>query len=83
MTAWRRREPTRTFINAADNDVGKLRSAGAEIASKLHRQIGAIPVLPTFGSSESGKDWNDFAQLHGLARMRDAMREALRQRSAR
>lgn len=79
MRAWRLKEPDRMLIDAADNDLSKPRNAGAEMAARLRKEIGAIPALPPFQPGDDGKDWNDYHRAHGLDAVREAMREAVRQ----
>lgn len=84
MRAWRAREPHRVLVDAADNDHAKPRrdppapNAGADMAARLVKAIGAVQALPPFRPDEVGSDWNDFARLHGLGAVRGAVSEALR-----
>lgn len=54
-----------------------LPNVGQEAAEQAARAIGGIAILPAFTPDQDGTDWNDYAALHGLHAVRDAVLAAL------
>ncbi|BBM65273.1 hypothetical protein VA249_19190 [Vibrio alfacsensis] len=73
--------PEALVIIAADNDYkneldGKG-NKGKEIAQELFEKEGLPYCLPEFEEDNTGTDWNDYAQVHGVDNLSDAMLQAL------
>ena len=74
--AYRKLSGDRTIILAGDNDhhlprqTPPLPNVGAVTATAAAEAVGGVPLLPSFGSGETGTDWNDVAATKGLAAVR-------------
>ena len=81
-------DPARPLFFAADNDhhlprrPEPLPNVGLERAREAAALVGGRVAAPEFAPSDRGTDWNDFAARHGLAAVRDALRDALRSSEA-
>lgn len=77
----RERYPDRELWIAGDNDHLKARdgkrNVGAEKAREAAREVGGIPLLPTFREDERGSDWNDLKQSRGEGEVLVQIRTAL------
>lgn len=63
--------PLAELVIAADNDHQTPGNPGLQAADKVLQSVGnARVVQPTFDNADSGTDWNDYAQRHGLAAVR-------------
>lgn len=69
----RARYPLTQIIIAADNDHLGEANHGVEAAERVKQAVGNVVVLtPEFDADDSGTDWNDYAERHGI----DAVRQA-------
>ena len=74
--ALRKSKPTARLVVCADNDHQTPGNPGAKKAHAAASEVGGPVALPEFGPDEEGTDWNDWAEIHGLAKAGRALRAA-------
>ncbi len=57
--------PAARIVICADNDMATEGNPGRSKALEAARAVSGVIALPIFGDTETGSDWNDFAQLPG------------------
>jgi len=74
--AYRKRDPARPIVIAADNDHHlprrevPLPNVGAVKAAAAAQDVGGVVLQPTFAPTDAGTDWNDYAAQHGKGAVR-------------
>jgi putative DNA primase/helicase len=54
-----------------------LPNVGRDAAEAAAQDAGGVAILPDFDLDQTGTDWNDYAGLHGLEAVRDAIEAGL------
>lgn len=75
--ALRDKLPDQPLCLAADNDHGTTGNPGLTKAREAAAAVAGVVAAPQFSTGATGTDWNDYAALHGLQAVREAIAAAL------
>lgn len=67
------KRPALRLVLAADNDHHTESNPGLTKAQAAAAAVHGVVCLPAFAADAEGTDWNDYAALHGLAAVREAV----------